>query len=55
MARLGLVLTIILLAVMTIGNHEGQVENVWLLSIAAFLFLMLIVDFVLRRNGLKND
>jgi hypothetical protein len=55
LARLGVVLTIIILVAMTFGNHEGQTETVWLVGLAAFLFLMLIGDFILRRNGLKND
>jgi hypothetical protein len=38
---------------MIIGNHEGNVENVWLISIAALLLIILGVDAVLRRNGLR--
>jgi hypothetical protein len=38
------------------GNHEGNTENVFLLLIALGLVAAVIVDAVLRRNGLKpND
>jgi len=55
LARLGVVLVAVLLAAMSIGNHEGNTENVWLISIAVLLLLSLVVDFILRRNGLKNQ
>lgn len=38
---------------MTLGNHRGNVENVWLISLAAGGFLYVIVDWTLRRNGLR--
>ena len=38
------------------GNHEGNTENVYLLVIALILVGAVVVDAVLRRNGLKpND
>jgi hypothetical protein len=40
---------------MTIGNHEGNVENLYLIGAAALLLLVLILDFILRRNGLKSE
>jgi general stress protein CsbA len=55
LARLGVVLVAVLLAAMSIGNHEGNTENIWLISIAVLLLLSLVVDFILRRNGLKNQ
>jgi uncharacterized membrane protein YjjB (DUF3815 family) len=35
------------------GNHEGNVENIFLALFAVGLVGTLIVDTVLRRNGLK--
>ena len=38
------------------GNHEGNTENVYLVVIALILVGAVVVDAVLRRNGLKpND
>ncbi|MGH3647912.1 MAG: DUF2631 domain-containing protein [Micromonosporaceae bacterium] len=35
------------------GNHQGNIENLWLVGIAAAGFGWVIVDWVLHRNGLK--
>jgi hypothetical protein len=40
---------------MLIGNHEGRVEDIFLIVTAAILLLIPIVNVVLRRNGLKSD
>ncbi len=38
------------------GNHEGNTENVFLIVTALILVGAVVVDAVLRRNGLKaND
>lgn len=38
------------------GNHEGNTENIYLVVFALGLVGAVIVDAVLRRNGLKpND
>ncbi|GID25796.1 DUF2631 domain-containing protein [Paractinoplanes brasiliensis] len=37
------------------GNHEGNTENVWLIIFALGLVAAVIVDAVLRRNGLKPE
>ena len=38
------------------GNHEGNTENIYLVVTALLLIGAVIVDVVLRRNGLKpND
>ena len=55
LARFGLLVTIVALVLMAVfGNHEGRVEEIWLIGVAAVLALMLFVDFVLRKNGLRN-
>ena len=53
-ARIGAVVTIIALLLMIIGNHEGQVENLFLIGTAALLAAVLIGDAVLRRYGIKR-
>ena len=39
---------------MLCGNHEGRVEDIWLIGIAALLLSIVIGDIVLRRNGLRS-
>lgn len=54
LARFGAVVTIAVLLLMVVGNHDGNVENIFLIGIAALIFVMLVVDVVLRRSGLKS-
>jgi hypothetical protein len=53
-SRIGAVVAILVLLVMTLGNHRGNVENIWMFALAAGIALMLVVDWVLRRNGLRD-
>ena len=55
LARTGAVLGALCLLAMIKGNHQGKVEDIFLIVIAAGMLLFPIVDFVLRRNGLKSD
>ena len=53
--RIGAVLSAVVLVVMALcGNHEGNVENIWLFGLAALLLGIVIGDAVLRRNGLRS-
>lgn len=51
--RIGAVVSAIILLLMIMGNHEGRVEDIFLGLSAAALILMLMIDWVLRRNGLR--
>lgn len=54
-ARIAGVISAIALVLMAFfGNHEGHVEVIWLCGIALGIIAILVVDGVLRRNGLKN-
>ncbi len=55
LARFGAVVTILALLAMLWGNHEGNVENIFLIGTAAILLLVLLLDWILRKNGLKSD
>ncbi len=55
LARFGAVVTILALVAMLWGNHEGNVENIFLIGTAAILLLALILDWILRKNGLKSE
>ncbi|NUO58374.1 MAG: DUF2631 domain-containing protein [Hamadaea sp.] len=52
-ARIAGVLSIIALLLMTLGNHEGRVEDVFLVTVAGIIAALIIIDAVLRRNGLR--
>lgn len=52
--RIGAVLTALALLAMICGNHEGRVEDIWLIGLAALLLVIVIGDVVLRRNGLRS-
>jgi hypothetical protein len=52
--RVGAVVTAFILVLMVMGNHSGRIEDIFLIAMAGGLILMLIVDSVLRRNGLRS-
>jgi ABC-type uncharacterized transport system permease subunit len=52
--RIGAVVTAVILVLMVMGNHEGRIEDIFLVVMAAGLILLLVVDWVLRRNGLRS-
>ncbi|MGC1211772.1 MAG: DUF2631 domain-containing protein [Micromonospora sp.] len=53
--RIGAVLSAVVLVLMAVcGNHEGKVEDIWLVGIALVLLAVVIGDAVLRRNGLRS-
>lgn len=54
-ARIGGIATIAILLLMTIGNHEGKVEDIWLVGLAGLLAVIMVGDWLLRKNGLKSD
>jgi len=37
------------------GNQRGHIEDIYLYGIAAAIFLMLVLDFTLRRSGLRSE
>ncbi|MEH1100345.1 DUF2631 domain-containing protein [Micromonospora sp. CPCC 205561] len=52
--RIGAVVSALALLAMLCGNHEGRVENIWLVGLAVLLLVIVIGDTVLRRNGLRS-
>ncbi|MEU5561836.1 MULTISPECIES: DUF2631 domain-containing protein [Micromonospora] len=53
--RIGAVLSAAVLVLMAFcGNHEGKVEEIWLVGLAAVLLIIVIGDSVLRRSGLRS-
>ncbi|MFI5845503.1 DUF2631 domain-containing protein [Catenuloplanes sp. NPDC051500] len=52
--RILAVLSILGLLAMICGNHEGRIENIFLIVIAAGIAVTLLGDVVLRRAGLRE-
>ncbi|MEU8424552.1 DUF2631 domain-containing protein [Micromonospora sp. NPDC048835] len=52
--QIGAVLSALVLLAMICGNHEGRVEDIWLIGLAALLLIIVIGDVVLRRSGLRS-
>ena len=50
-ARVGGVLTTLVLLAFLHGNHRGKVENLWLIGIAAVMVIILIWDWRRRKNA----
>jgi hypothetical protein len=36
------------------GNHEGNVEKIYLVGISALILIAIVGDFFLRKAGLRN-
>jgi Protein of unknown function (DUF2631) len=54
--RIGAIGSALVILLCLWGNHEGNTENVFLIVSALLLVGAVVVDAVLRRNGLKpND
>jgi hypothetical protein len=53
-ARVGAVVAVVILLLMTFGNHKGRIEDLWLVGLAGLIVVMIIGDWVLRRNGLRD-
>jgi hypothetical protein len=54
LVRTAAVVCALVILTLWFGNHKGGVEQVWIGAIAAGMLLMVIVDWMLRRNGLRS-
>lgn len=55
-SRIGAIGSAVVILLYLWGNHEGNTENLFLVVTALLLIGAVVVDAVLRRNGLKpND
>ncbi|WP_448615989.1 DUF2631 domain-containing protein [Modestobacter sp. URMC 112] len=52
--RLALVLPIVFLFAMVFGNHQGDVENLWLIGSGLTLVVILIWDVRRRKNAWRS-
>jgi hypothetical protein len=53
-ARIGAVVVMISLLAMICGNHTGRIEDIFLIVTAGLLGLVLLGDWVMRKNGLRS-
>jgi hypothetical protein len=51
--RLTLIPIVVILAYL-VGNHEGRIEDIWLLCIAALMVVALIADARRRKNAWRS-
>ncbi|MFY2789553.1 DUF2631 domain-containing protein [Rhodococcus sp. KRD162] len=48
--RIAAVVVAVFLLLLTIGNHEGRVEDLWLVGFAAALVGLVVRDVIVRRK-----
>jgi hypothetical protein len=53
-ARIGAVITGVILLLMLVGNHRGKVEDLWLLGAVGALVFLLVGDWIMRKNGIRR-
>ncbi len=53
-ARIGAIGAVVILLALLLPTHKGHVEDLWLAGLAGLIVAMIIGDWVLRRNGLRD-
>ena len=48
------VIPILFLLAYLVGNHEGRMEDLWLVAIAAIMILILVWDYFRRKNAWRS-
>ena len=48
------IIPILFLLAMLKGNHHGKIEDLWLIGIAAFMVLLLVMDARRRKNAWRS-
>jgi hypothetical protein len=48
------IIPILFLLAMLFGNHEGRMEDLWLVGIAAALVIMIVADARRRKNAWRS-
>lgn len=43
-----------IMLVMMLGNHEGNVENLWLITVALVMVIFLVYDLATRRKSWRK-
>jgi hypothetical protein len=48
-------IAILFLLAYLVGNHEGRMEDYWLIAIAALMILFKVYDFFRRKNAWRSQ
>ena len=48
------IIPIVFLVAMVFGNHQGKLEDIWLIGLAAGMILLLVVDARRRKNAWRS-
>ncbi|SFE74776.1 DUF2631 domain-containing protein [Blastococcus tunisiensis] len=52
--RIGAWIAVLVLCSYVLGNHEGRMEDLWVLGIAAVMVLVLLWDMRRRKNAWRS-
>ena len=52
--RIGAWITVLVILSFLIGNHEGRMEDLWLIGVAFVLVLILVWDIFRRKNAWRS-
>jgi len=52
--RIGAVFVTLFLLALLFGNHQGKVEDLWIIGIAAVMIIILLLDWRRRRNAWRS-
>ena len=48
------IIPILFNAAYLVGNHEGRMEDLWLIAITALMVLILVWDYFRRKNAWRS-
>jgi hypothetical protein len=54
LGRIGAWITVLVILSFLVGNHEGRMEDLWLLGVALVLVLILVWDILRRKNAWRS-
>jgi hypothetical protein len=54
LGRFGAWITVLVILSFLIGNHEGRMEDLWLIGVALVLVLILVWDIFRRTNAWRS-
>ena len=52
--RFGVVVAILFTLAYLVGNHEGRIEDLWIVGIALGMILLLVLDWRRRKNAWRS-
>ena len=54
LGRIGAWITVLVILSFLVGNHEGRMEDLWLIGIALIMVLILVWDARRRKNAWRS-